>query len=692
MNEKTRQADAIGGSIAAQEHEFAKSMLKRIAFVRAFETKAWALTQTNPPRVPGSMHFCAGQEVVPLAAVTGLRDDDQIIATYRGHGWALAAGLDPRAVMGEICQKACGVNGGRAGSAYIMAPDTRFIGENSIVGAGTTAACGVALANLAAGNGRVVAVSIGDGAMNQGSVHEAMAFAAAKSLPVIFVVENNGWSELTPTAAMFRVERLARRASGYGMESATIDGTDPVAVRDTFALAAEQLRAGKGPCLIECIVPRLWGHYHRDIEHYRSKGDKQAAADRDPLSQLGARLVRSGIMEQSELDAAIAAEAARVDELAEEVMRSPDPERNSARGNVVARPLARKLESAGEVRVMTFVEAVNTALRAELEADPRTVVYGEDVGQAGGVFGATRYLQRDFGAARVFDTPISENAILGSAVGAAIAGLKPIVEIMWLDFMMVAFDQLVNQASNVRYVTGGKTSVPIVVRTQQGATPGACAQHSQTLEALLAHIPGLKVAVAANADDAYSLLRAAAADPDPCIVIEARGLYSEKGEVQLARSAEPVGLARTLRTGRDVGLVTWGTMVPRVLAAVDELNGLGIKAGVLNLRWLNPLDEDALAAFAADNDGRILIVHEAVRTGGFGGEVGMRLSELVADRPSLTVRRLTTADTRIPASQVLQEELLPSVAAIVAASCDLAQLSASARSRAATARAPRATG
>ncbi|HVZ15437.1 MAG TPA: thiamine pyrophosphate-dependent enzyme [Bauldia sp.] len=676
----------VAGMIGGQERDFARRMLAEIAFVRAFETKAWALTQTNPPRVPGSMHFCAGQEVVPLAGVAGLRDDDQIIATYRGHGWALASGLDPRAVMGEICQKACGVNGGRAGSAYMMAPDTRFIGENSIVGAGTTAACGVALANLAAGNGRVVAVSIGDGAMNQGSVHEAMAFAAAKSLPVIFVVENNGWSELTPTDAMFRIQRLARRAGGYGIESATIDGTDPFAVRDTFAMAAEQLRAGKGPCLIECTVPRLWGHYHRDIEHYRPKADKQAHTERDPLMQLGERLVQSGIMDRGEVDAAIAAETARVEELAEEVMRSADPDPTTARGHVVALPSAPGAEP-GETRVMTYVEAVNAALRAELEADPRTVVYGEDVGQAGGVFGATRYLQRDFGAARVFDTPISENAILGSAVGAAMAGLKPIVEIMWLDFMMVAFDQLVNQASNVRYVTGGKTSVPIVVRTQQGATPGACAQHSQTLEALLAHIPGLKVAVAASADDAYSLLRAAAADPDPCIVIEARGLYPEKGPVQLTRTAEPVGLARTLRQAGDVGIVTWGTMVPRVLAAAEELARAGVEAGVLNLRWLNPLDETALMDFAARSGGRILIVHEAVRTGGFAGEIALRLAELVGDRHALTVRRLTTADTRIPASPVLQNELLPSVEAIVAAAIGLTHAGTSAsrpRARAAT--------
>lgn len=653
-------------AIEASEANYAREMLTRIAFIRAFETKAWSLTQTNPPRVPGSMHFCAGQEAVPLGAVAALRDDDQLIATYRGHGWALASGLDVTAVMAEICQKAGGLNGGRAGSAYMMAPHTRFIGQNSIVGAGTTIACGVALANVAAGNGRVVAVSIGDGALNQGSVHEAMAFAAARMLPVIFVVENNGWSELTPTQDMFRVERLARRANGYGMASVTIDGTDVFAVRDTFKLAAAEVRAGKGPCLIECNVPRLWGHYHLDIEHYRPKSEKQTALDRDPLTRLADRIVRSGIIAKSEVDALIAAEAATVEAMTEAVMVSPDPAAPAAPLHVVAHA-GRDEPRALETREMTYIEAVNAALRAELERDPRTLVYGEDVGKPGGVFGATRYLQRDFGPQRVFDTPISENAILGSAVGAAISGMKPIVEIMWLDFMFVALDQLVNQASNVRYVTGGRSSVPMVVRTQEGATPGSCSQHSQSLEAILAHIPGLKVAIASSADDAYALIRSAAADPDPCVVIESRALYGQKGTVQLTDGAEPVGRARLRRDGADIGIITWGTMVPRVLAAAETLHASGVEAAVLDLRWLNPLDESALRDLLAKVGGKILIVHEAVRTGGFAGEVAMRLAELNEGGVPLTIRRLTTPDVRVPASPILQQALLPNATTIAEA-------------------------
>ena len=653
--------------LADDQLHSARQMLAEMAFIRAFEAKVLALSQTSPPQVAGSMHLCAGQEAVPVGAMAALRGDDQVICTYRGHGWALASGLDARRVMAEVCQRAEGINGGRGGSAYLMGPGTRFIGENSIVGAGTTMACGVAMANLAQSNGRVVIVTVGDGAMNQGSVHEALAFASVRKLPVIFVVENNGWSELTATADMFRVERIAQRASGYAIPSATVAGTDPAIVRDSIAMAADRARKGEGPSLIEFRVPRLWGHYNRDVEHYRSKADRAAAAEMDPLTLLSNRLVQSGLMAESEVADLRREQEQRAEDMGEAVMASPEPDPATARDHVVAPATASIAPQVLETKEMTFIEAVNAALRTELESDPSVLVYGEDCGKSGGIFGATRYLQRDFGADRVFDTPIAENAILGSAVGAALCGMKPIVEIMWADFLFVALDQLVNQAANTRYVTGGKSHVPLVVRTQQGATPGSCAQHSQSIEAMLAHVPGLKVALASSATDAYALLRSAAADPDPCIVIEARGLYQIKAPVDLTKGAEPIGKARLRRAGSDVAILTWGTMVPRALDAAESLAGEGIEAAVLDLRWLNPLDEEAMASVVRSAGGRVLIVHEAVRSGGFAGEIAFRLREILGDETPLTIRRLTTPDTRIPANPKLQAALIPSAQTIAAA-------------------------
>ena len=637
---------------------------RQASFVRAFEAKALALTQTTPPVVQGSIHLCAGQEIVPIAAMAALNQDDQVICTYRGHGWALASGVDPTAAMAEICHRAGGLNGGRGGSAYMMAPHTRFIGENSIVGAGTTIACGVALANVAQNNQRVVIVSIGDGAMNQGSVHEAFAFASVRKLPIIFVVENNGWSELTATADMFCIDRLASRSKGYGIPSATISGTEPVAVHKSVAAAAAHARSGQGPSILEFKVPRLWGHYNRDIEHYRSKADRAAAAANDPLESLAKKLLAG--MSEADIKAVHDAEVRHVEDIAEAVLKFPLADVDSALNNVTGSVREANVNIV-EKREMTALDAVNAAIKTELTNDPTVVFFGEDVGKSGGIFGAARNLQREFGPERVFDMPIAENAILGTAVGAAMNGMRPIAEIMWADFLFVAFDQLINQAANIRYLTEGKCSVPLVVRTQQGATPGSCSQHSQCIEAIIAHVPGLKVAVVATAQDCYAVLRAAIRDNDPCVVIEARSAYQTKSEANLTDEAEPVGRARLRRSGSDIAVISWGTMVGRACEAADAFLAEGIGVTVLDLRWLSPIDEDALMTAVDQCSGNALVVHEAVRTGGFGAEIAMRIAEArTAKGLASNVRRLATPDVRVPASPALQAALLPSTDDIMA--------------------------
>ncbi|MEA2261494.1 MAG: 2-oxoisovalerate dehydrogenase component, partial [Acidobacteriaceae bacterium] len=279
----TASISGVTSGVDMNDQAASVALLREMLRIRELEQRSLDLSTTTPPEVIGSAHFCAGQEAVPVGAIAGLAKNDQIVATYRGHGWALSSGLSLVEVFGEICQRSIGINGGRGGSAYMMAPDRRFIGENSIVGAGVPIACGVAMANVASQNGKVVIVSIGDGAFNQGSTHEGLAFAAARSLPVLIICENNGWSELTPTTLTFKVERIAQRASGYGIPGVTIDGGDPLVVRDTVKEAAKRAREGRGPVLIECRVPRLWGHYNRDIEHYRPKEDRDQARARDPI-------------------------------------------------------------------------------------------------------------------------------------------------------------------------------------------------------------------------------------------------------------------------------------------------------------------------------------------------------------------------------------------------------------------------
>lgn len=648
-------------SEAQVDAKFARRALRRMFFIRAFEKKCMDLSAAQPPIAAGSIHLCAGQEAIPVGACDLLSERDRVVATYRGHGWALEAGLDPFAVLSEICHRSTGINGGRAGSAYLTGAGTKFIGENSIVGAGAAIANGVAMALQATGG--VVLVSVGDGAMNQGALHESIVFAAARSLPVVFVCENNGWSELTPTSRIVLVDRLSKRAHGYGIPGATIDGCDPIAVRQTIGLAMSRARNGAGPSLIECKTVRLWGHYNRDVEHYRPKSDRIAAEEQDPIAKLRRRLVQVQLAQEAELQREEEEVYEEVDRLAERVIAAPLPDPETARACVISEPASAVAQNGGanSVALLTYQQAINEALRDELETRPELVIFGEDVGHAGGIFGCTRGLQKAFGVGRVFDTPISEAAILGAAVGSAIGGMRPVAEIMWMDFLMVALDQLVNQAANVRYISRGKTTAPLVIRVQQGVTPGSCAQHSQSLEAILAHIPGLKVGLPATPQDAYDMLRAAAADPDPCIIIEARSLYQIQGEV--TKSITPVGSARLRKSGSDIALVSWGKTVDVILEAAKKLADEGIDAAVLDLRWLSPLDFETLKLIVERTKGRALIVHEANRTGGFGAEVSTLLFESGYSR----IGRLATPDVRIPASPVLQMALLPSASSVAAA-------------------------
>ncbi len=317
-------------------------------------------------------------------------------------------------------------------------------------------------------------------------------------------------------------------------------------------------------------------------------------------------------------------------------------------------------------RELTYIQAVVAAQRWALEQYPDVVVYGEDVGKPGGPFGSARGLQDRFGPGRVFDTPISETAMLGAAVGAAMRGLRPVVEIMFMDFTLVALDAIVNQAANVRYVSRGAWTAPLTVRTQQGVAPGSCAQHSQSLEAFFAHVPGLHVAVPATPQDAYELLRTAIATDDPAIVIENRTLYGERAEVTVGGPLEPLGGARVVRAGGDVTVVAWSKMVGAALEAADRLAAGGTDVEVVDLRWLAPLDMGTVLASVA-RTGRLVIAHEATLTGGFGGEIAARAAADAFFSLDAPIVRVGAPPTRIPAAPSLQAAVVPGTDEIVAA-------------------------
>jgi 2-oxoisovalerate dehydrogenase E1 component len=647
----------------------AQAALERMSLIREFENKVQQLTEAG--EVDGSVHLCLGQEAVPVGAVSSLMPIDRVIATYRGHGWALALGSDPLSMLAEILHRQSGLNGGRAGSALLSDPDHGFFGENSIVGAGVPIGAGLALASASMTSERVVVVSIGDGAMNQGSVTEGLVFAAARSLPLIVICEDNGWSEMTPTERVVRNRRYVSRAEALGIAAMEVDGNDPFAVATAVTEARLIARAGAGPVFIHCLTHRLSGHYNRDIQHYRSAADAALAVAADPIERLIRECAISDLVvrtTRAEISSVLALASA-------EALAAPRPDPMTALDHMPPDTGGAGSENwAHELRAptpMTYQKAINVALRAELGTRGDLLLFGEDVGQPGGIFGVTRQLQKEFGESRVFDTPISESAIMGAALGASLEGVRTVVEIMWADFVFVALDQIVNQASNVRYINRSRLTAPMTIRIQQGATPGSCAQHSQSIESILAHIPGVSVGLPSSPDDAYEMTRAAIADPDPTVLLEHRALYQVSGDVRETEGAVPIGGARWRRNGASASIVTWGRMVDVALSAATFLESEhGVQVGVLDLRWLRPLDRAALGTAVKLGAGRVIVLHEAVGLAGFGAEVSSSITEASFKQLAVPVRRITAAESRIPASPVLQGAIVPDVADVVAAVLD----------------------
>ena len=313
---------------------------------------------------------------------------------------------------------------------------------------------------------------------------------------------------------------------------------------------------------------------------------------------------------------------------------------------------------------LNYVLAVNHALRRGLSEVPEMLLYGEDVAKGGGIFGATRGLLHEFGD-RVFDTPISESAILGSALGAAMMGRKPVVEIMWVDFALVALDQIVNQIANTAYVSRGEWRAPLVIRTQQGVLPGACAQHSQNLEAMFAHTPGLRVGMPSDAQDAYDMLIAAIHSPDPVLIIENRSLYfGERRSVVLDGPVQPTTGARVRRVGTHATVVSWSAMLGVVERAADILALEGIDIEVIDLRWVNPID-DATIVESLRKTERFAVVHEANQTAGLGAELVARVAQHAIGHLDAAPQRIATPDVRIPAAPHLQQQVIPQLAEVV---------------------------
>ena len=591
---------------------------RRMALIREFEERVSGLYRGG--EVPGFVHLSIGQEASAVGACWPLAVADVITSNHRGHGHCLAKGLAPEPMMAELFARATGTNKGLGGSMHIADPDLGIFGANGIVAAGVPIAGGAALAIRLRKQRNVVVSFFGDGAVAQGAFHEAANLAALWKLPVIFFCENNGYAEFSPIADQHPVP-LAARAAGYGLEFVSVDGNDIEAVATAMTDIVARIRDGAGPVFVEAATYRWHGHYEGDPEKYRTKDELSQWQERDPLVIARARLAGRGV-EAAALRQVDAEVAARIEAAVEAARQAPQPDIAVLRSSVYApAPVIPEPDWQPSADGETFrtMDAVRLALEGELAADPDVFIAGVDVGKGGNVFALTRGLYARW-PERLLDTPISETAVMGLAVGGAMAGMKPVVELMYLDFLGVCFDQILNQAAKLRFMTGGKARMGLTIRTQFGGGRSSGAQHSQSLEALLAHIPGLTVVMPSTPADTYGLLRAAIRDPNPVIFIENRQQYGAKGPKPPADYLLPLGKAKVVRPGTDATVVSVSRMVGEALAAAESLAAKGISVEVIDLRTVAPLDRPTILESLAKTN-RLLIAHEGVTDFGIGAEI-----------------------------------------------------------------------
>jgi len=600
----------------------------QMTLIRALEERVAVLYREG--EVPGFVHTSVGQEAVAVGSLFHAGPDDVITSTHRGHGHALAKGLEPRRILAELMGKAAGACKGRGGSMHVADPALGIFGANGIVGAGLPIAVGAAHALRARGGRHVVVAFFGDGAIATGAFHEALNLASLWHLPVAFVCENNGFAEFSRTQDQHPVP-VASRAIGYGVAFRQVAGNDVAAVADSMADVLADIRGGHGPYLVEATTLRVRGHYEGDPQRYRDQSELEAASSEDPLLVARRQLAREGVDERhaDELDRQAAAAVADAEHYAR-TAQAPDPatvldyvikprlvglDRAS---RYVGGHLAARTEAAAEDSRVSVARVIGQALHDALADDPTMFLAGIDVA-AGNVFGLTRQL-KDRWPDRVLDTPISETAIMGLAVGAAMAGLRPVVELMYIDFIGVCLDQIMNQAAKLRFMTGGAATLPLVIRTQFGSGRSSGSQHSQSLEALLAHIPGLTVVMPCYGDDYYGLLRTAIEDDNPVIFIENRLLYERKTAMPAREHRVPFGHARIVRPGSDLTIVAWSQMVERSLEAAEELAAEGVAAEVIDLRTIVPLDRRCILS-SLSRTNRLVVAHDAVTDFGAGAEI-----------------------------------------------------------------------
>jgi 2-oxoisovalerate dehydrogenase E1 component len=634
-----------------------RSMYRTILLPRLIEEKMLILLRQGKL----SKWFSGiGQEAVAAGVVEALAADDYILPMHRNLGVFTGRGLDLSTLFRQLLGKAGGYTGGRERSFHFGVLSHHVVGMISHLAAMMPVADGLALAAQLKGTRQVVATFVGDGATSEGDFHEAANLAAVWNLPVIIVVENNHYGLSTPTSEQYACTDLAERAVGYGMYGAVVDGNDYLAVYEAVRAAADRARRGDGPSLLEFKTFRMRGHEEASGMDYVPKELFDEWGKKDPVLRFEGFLIEQGLFTSESARDVRTELKQQIDALVEDALAAPEPDSTPERelADVYAPsavPDASEPQREGPER--RYVDAISDGLRDAMRRNDRVILIGQDVAEYGGVFKVTEGFVEEFGKARIRNTPIIESAAVGAAIGLALEGFRPIVEMQFGDFITCAFNQIVNNVAKTKY--RWNEPVPMLIRAPIGGGTGAGPFHSQNVEAWFTHVAGLKVVAPATPFDAKGLLLAALEDGNPVLYLEHKLLYrSVKGPVPEGHYIIPIGRARVARAGRDATIVTYGVGVVWALEVAERLATDGHELEVIDLRSLLPWDRETVFE-SVRRTSRVLVLHEAPLAGGFGGELASTIGEEMFDLLDAPVMRLGGLDIPVPFSKALEEIYMP---------------------------------